>query len=154
MYMKRKFNQKKYIEKYNKDNYKMYQFRVRKDNPIIDVLDNVKNRNQYIVSLIDNKEKMNILTIKQIKAIIKPILIKHGIKNINLFGSYARGEANANSDVDIYCDKGKIKNIIEQEKLIEELQESLNKDVDLVFDSSQMDEYFKKQIMEDMINLC
>ena len=154
MYMKRKFNQKKYIEKYNKDNYKMYQFRVRKDNPIIDVLDNVKNRNQYIVSLIDNKEKMNILTIKQIKTIIKPILIKHGIKNINLFGSYARGEANANSDVDIYCDKGKIKNIIEQEKLIEELQESLNKDVDLVFDSSQMDEYFKKQIMEDMINLC
>ena len=152
--MKRKFNQKKYIEKYNKDNYKMYQFRVRKDNPIIDVLDNVKNRNQYIVSLIDNKEKMNILTIKQIKTIIKPILIKHGIKNINLFGSYARGEANANSDVDIYCDKGKIKNIIEQEKLIEELQESLNKDVDLVFDSSQMDEYFKKQIMEDMINLC
>ena len=107
-----------------------------------------------IVSLIDNKEKMNILTIKQIKTIIKPILIKHGIKNINLFGSYARGEANANSDVDIYCDKGKIKNIIEQEKLIEELQESLNKDVDLVFDSSQMDEYFKKQIMEDMINLC
>lgn len=154
MYMKRKFNQKKYIEKYNKDNYKMYQFRVRKDNPIIDVLDNVKNRNQYIVSLIDNKEKMNILTIKQIKTIIKPILIKHGIKNINLFGSYARGEANANSDVDIYCDKGKIKNIIEQEKLIEELQESLNKDVDLVFDSSQMDKYLKKRIMEDMINLC
>ena len=62
-----------------------------------------------IVSLIDNKEKMNILTIKQIKTIIKPILIKHGIKNINLFGSYARGEANANSDVDIYCDRGKIK---------------------------------------------
>ena len=148
------FDQKKYIEKYNKENYKMYQFRVRKDNPIIDVLDNVKNRNQYIVSLIDNKEKMNILTIKQIKTIIKPILIKHGIKNINLFGSYARGEANANSDVDIYCDKGKIKNIIEQEKLIEELQESLNKDVDLVFDSSQMDKYLKKRIMEDMINLC
>ena len=155
MYMKKeKFNQKKYIEKYNKDNYKMYQFRVRRDNPIIDILDNVKNRNQYIISLIDNKEKMNILTIKQIKTIIKPILIKYGIKNINLFGSYARGEANVNSDVDIYCDRGKIKNIIEQGKLIEELQESLNKDVDIVFDSSQMDEYFRKQIMEDMINLC
>lgn len=155
MYMKKeKFNQKKYIEKYNKDNYKMYQFRVRRDNPIIDILDNVKNRNQYIISLIDNNEKMNILTIKQIKTIIKPILIKYGIKNINLFGSYARGEANVNSDVDIYCDRGKIKNIIEQGKLIEELQESLNKNVDIVFDSSQMDEYFRKQIMEDMINLC
>ena len=155
MYMKKEqFDQKKYIEKYNKENYKMYQFRVRKGSPIIDILDKVKNRNKYIISLIENKEKVDILTIKQIKKKIKPILNKHGIKNINLFGSYARGEANSNSDVDIYCDKGKIKNIVEQGKLIEELEKSLNKEVDIVFDSSKMNNYFKKQIMEDMINLC
>ena len=155
MYMKKEcFNQREYIEKYNKENYKMYQFRVRKDNPIIDILDNTKNRNNYIVSLIEEKEIKNVLTIKQIKTIIKPILNRHGIKNINLFGSYARGEANGNSDVDIYCDKGNIKNMIEQAKLIGELKKSLNKEVDIVFDSSKMDSHFKKQIMEDMINLC
>ena len=151
---KERFNQREYIEKYNKENYKMYQFRVRKDNPIMDILENTKNRNNYIVSLIEEKEIKNVLTIKQIKMIIKPILNRHGIKNINLFGSYARGEANGDSDVDIYCDKGNIKNMIEQAKLIGELKKSLNKEVDIVFDSSKMDNHFKKQIMEDMITLC
>ena len=148
------FDQKKYIEKYNKENYKMYQFRVRKDNPIIDILDNAKNRNKYIVSLIENKERLNILTIKQIKKIIKPILNKYGIKDINLFGSYARGEANSKSDVDIYCDKGRISNLIQQGKMEDELEKALGKEVDVIFDSSKMDSFFKKQIMEDMIKLC
>ena len=35
-----------------------------------------------------------------------------------------------------------------------ELEEALNKKVDIIFDSSYIDEYFKKQIMEDMIKLC
>lgn len=148
------FDQKKYIEKYNKENYKMYQFRVRKDNPIIDILDNAKNRNKYIVSLIENKERLNILTIKQIKKIIKPILNKYGIKDIYLFGSYARGEANSKSDVDIYCDKGRISNLIQQGKMEDELEKALGKEVDVIFDSSKMDSFFKKQIMEDMIKLC
>ena len=155
MYMKKQqFDQKKYIEKYNKENYKMYQFRVKKDNSIIDILDNVENRNKYIVSLIENKEKKDILTIKQIKKIIKPILNKYGIKDINLFGSYARGEANNNSDVDIYCEKGRVKNLIQQGKMEDELEKALGKEVDIIFNSSKMDSYFKKQIMEDMIKLC
>ena len=36
----------------------------------------------------------------------------------------------------------------------DELEEALNKKVDIIFDSSYIDEYFKKQIMEDMIKLC
>ncbi len=35
-----------------------------------------------------------------------------------------------------------------------ELEDSLNKKVDIVFDSSYIDEYLKKAIMEDMIKLC
>lgn len=155
MHMKKeRFNQKKYIEEYNKEKYKMYQFRVRKDNPIIDVLDNVENRNNYIVSLIENKEKINILTLSKIKKIIKPILNKYGIKDINLFGSYARGEANSKSDIDIYCERGNINNLIEQGKMEDELEEALGKEVDVIFSSSKMDPFFKEQIMEDMIKLC
>lgn len=150
MYMK--FNQTKYIEKYNKDNYKMYQFRVKKDSSLVNVLDKVSNRNKYIITLIENDKK--VLTIKEIKDKIKPILNKYGIKEICLFGSYARGEANYNSDVDIFCEKGKIKTLIEQGRMEEELEKALKKDVDIVFKTSKMDAYFKKQIMEDMIILC
>ena len=121
------FNQTEYISKFNKNNYKMYQFRVKKsDVNIINHLDNIENRNGYIVSLINTDIKNSIYTIKEIKNIIKPILIKYGITEIYLFGSYARGEAKETSDIDIYCNKGNIKTLIDQGLLEDELETSLN----------------------------
>ena len=149
------FNQTEYISNFNKNTYKMYQFRVKKsDINIINYLDNIENRNSYIVSLITTDISSSIYTIKEIKSIIKPILNKYGINDIYLFGSYARGEAKDSSDIDIYCDKGNIRTFIDQGLLEDELEEALNKKVDIIFDSSYIDEYFKKQIMEDMIKLC
>lgn len=149
------FNQQEYISKFNKDKYKMYQFRIKKsEEKLISLLDNINNRNNYIVSLIDKDINNEIYTLKQLKLILKPILNKYGITDINLFGSYARGEANKDSDIDIYCNKGNIKTLIDQQRLIEELEMALNKKVDIIFSSSQMDELFKKNIMEDMIKLC
>ena len=147
------FNQTEYISKFNKENYKMYQFRVKQsDIDIINRLDSVQNRNKYIVQLID--DNINVLSIKEIKERIKPILNKYGINNIYLFGSYARGEAISTSDVDIYCDKGNIRTFIDQGNLEDELEQALNKKIDIVFDTSHMDDYFKEQIMRDMIKLC
>jgi len=41
-------NQLNYISKYNKENYKMYQFRIkRSDQDLIDKLDNTPNRNAF-----------------------------------------------------------------------------------------------------------
>ena len=147
------FNQTEYISKFNKENYKMYQFRVKQsDINIINRLDSIQNRNKYIIELIDNN--INVLSIKEIKERIKPILNKYGINNIYLFGSYARGEAKSTSDVDIYCDKGNINTFIDQGNLEDELKQALNKKIDIVFDTSHMDDYFKEQIMVDMIKLC
>ncbi len=149
------FNQTEYISNFNKNNYKMYQFRVKKaDENIIDFLDKIENRNGYIISLINADINKSIYTIKEIKNIIKPILNRYEINDIYLFGSYARGEAKETSDIDIYCNKGNIKTLIDQGLLEDELEAALNKKVDIIFDSSYIDEYFKKQIMEDMIKLC
>ena len=149
------FNQNEYISNFNKNNYKMYQFRVKKsDANIIKYLDSIENRNGYIVSLINTDLNKSIYTIKEIKTIIKPILNKYGINEIYLFGSYARGEAKESSDIDIYCNKGNVKTFIDQGLLEDELEKALNKKVDIVFDSSYIDDYFKMQMMEDMIKLC
>ena len=149
------FNQNEYISNFNKNNYKMYQFRVKKsDANIIKYLDSIENRNGYIVSLINTDLNKSIYTIKEIKTIIKPILNKYGITEIYLFGSYARGEAKESSDIDIYCDQGNVKTFIDQGLLEDELEKALNKKVDIVFDLSYIDDYFKMQIMEDMIKLC
>lgn len=148
-------NKEAYINQYNKDNYKMYQFRVRKsDVDLINKLDSVHNRNSYITNLIINDLKPNVLSIKQIKDRIKPIIKKHQIKDVYLFGSYSRGEANENSDVDIYCDKGDLRTLYDEVDLIDELENALGKKVDLVTIGSRMQDFFKQQIEEDMIKIC
>ena len=135
-----------YISQYNKNNYKQYIFRVRKDDrKIIDKLERIENKNSYFYNLINesSNNKQNVLTLKQIKQVVKPILNKYGIKDIYLFGSYARGEANNDSDIDIYCEKGKIKTFFDQEEMQDELEKSLNKKVDIIFSSSSLNEYLK-----------
>ena len=41
-----------------------------------------------------------IFTLEKIKALVKPLAQKYQVQNIYLFGSYARGEARADSDLD------------------------------------------------------
>ena len=145
----------KYINEYNKEKYKMYPFRVKKsDEELIKKLDTVQNRNGYITILILDDINPGILTIKQIKERIKPIMEKHNIKDVYLFGSYSRGEANRNSDVDIYCESGDISSLWEKSAFKNELEEALGKEVDVVTIGSQMPDYFKQQLEKDMIKLC
>ena len=126
-------NQIEYISNYNKQNYKMYQFRVKKsDVALIDKLDNVDNRNAYLTSLVLNDIKPGLLTIKEIKNRIRPVVEKHHIVDVYLFGSYARGEANENSDVDIYCSSGDVETLLDEAGLVEELEKALGKEVDVV----------------------
>jgi len=149
------FNQKQYIDSYNKQTYKMFPFRVRKDDTfVIDKLTSVPNLNKYIYSLIDNDINPSVLTIKQIKDKILPVLFKHSIHEVYLFGSYARGEAKNTSDVDIYCEPGNIKTFIDQGFLEEELEEVLGKKVDLLFIGTRLNDYFKEQLEGDKIRLC
>ena len=149
------FDQQKYIDSYNKNTYKMFPFRVRKDDvDTINKLSSVPSMNKYIHSLIDNDIHPNVLTIKQIKTIILPILAKHNIKEVYLFGSYARGEAKNSSDVDIFCERGDIKTLIDQGFLEEELENALGKEVDIVFIGSRMGDYFREQLEGDKIRLC
>lgn len=148
-------NQIEYISNYNKQNYKMYQFRVKKsDIALIDKLDNVDNRNAYLTSLVLNDIKPGILTIKEIKNRIRPVVEKHHIVDVYLFGSYARGEANENSDVDIYCSSGDVETLLDEAGLVEELEKALGKEVDVVTIGSEMNDFFRQQLEEDKIKIC
>lgn len=146
--------QLEYIENYNKENYKMYQFRVRKDSKLVDILDKKEKRNSYIVSLIENDNFNNILKLKDIKKAVKSVCSKYGIEEIYLFGSYARGEATKDSDVDLFCEKGNIRTFVDMGYLEDDLCAALGKKVDIVFLTSEMNEYFYSNIKEDMIKLC
>lgn len=149
------FNQNKYIADYNKKTYHMVPFRIRKDNlPVLDKLAQVPNKNRYILRLIEEDIEASVLTIKQIKEIILPILAQHHIYEVYLFGSYARGEASRDSDVDIYCENGNIKGLIDHGFLEEKLEKALGKEVDLLFFNTTMSDFLKANMEKDLIKLC
>ena len=148
-------NQSSYTSRYNKENYKMYPFRVKKcDERLIGKLDSVPNRNEYITNLILEDIDPGVLTLKQIKERLKPVMAKHGIKEVYLFGSYARGEANRNSDVDIYCDKGDVDTLWKMSAFHRELREALGKEVDVVTIGTALDSFFAEEMEEDLIQIC
>jgi predicted nucleotidyltransferase len=45
--------------------------------------------------------KSHIYSIDEIKTMVKPIAHTYGLDRMSLFGSYARGDAKADSDIDI-----------------------------------------------------
>lgn len=73
------------------------------------------------------------LTIEEIKSAVTKVGKRYGIKSAYLFGSYARGEAVEDSDVDIIIDRGKIDGLIELSGFRLDLMRELNgNEVDVV----------------------
>ena len=93
-----------------------------------------------------------LLTIDQIRTIISPIAASYGIKSLSLFGSYARGEATENSDVDIFIDRGNMAGGWTMGGLYTDLCEALGKELDLVTTMTP-DKEFLARIKNDEILL-
>ena len=89
-------------------------------------------------------------TINEIKEKTVPIAKEFGIKSMSLFGSYARGDANDNSDVDIFIDKGKMRSLIRYYMFVQELEKVLNCYVDVVKTGIE-DKKFLLHIMNDWV---
>ena len=79
-----------------------------------------------------------VYSIEQIQKLITPIAKKYGLKSVFLFGSYARGTATENSDVDLIIDTSgtEIKSLLGLAAVYCELEEALKKSIDLVTLSS------------------
>src|SRR5688572_23467895 len=72
-------------------------------------------------------------TISNIKKRSLPILRRHSVKRAAIFGSFARGEAKAKSDVDFLIEyKSKNKSLFDLVDLKSELEESLGRKVDII----------------------
>ena len=83
---------------------------------------------------------------------VKPLLEKYHVKAIYLFGSYARGEAKEDSDMDFLVFGGDGFNLTSVLALGEELRELLPKEVD-IFEICEInqDSEFYKTIMKEKV---
>ena len=73
-----------------------------------------------------------IYTIDEIKAIASPIAESHGVAALYLFGSYARGEATSDSDLDFRIEKGRIRTIFQLGSLLCDLEDGFQKNADVL----------------------
>ena len=78
---------------------------------IIDLLDNATESSLEKIlaaakEILRTEKGDKVYTLDEIKAKAIPIAKKYGVKKLSLFGSYARGEADAQSDLDFLYDDG------------------------------------------------
>ncbi len=91
-------------------------------------------------------------TIGEIKDKTTPIAKAYGIKRMSLFGSYARGEAKDDSDVDLYIERGKLRSLLQYFDFIDELENVLHCHVDVVTTGIE-DKQFLSAIMQEGVLL-
>ena len=78
-----------------------------------------------------NNEK-NQEAITQIKKLTEPVFKEYGVEKAYVFGSYARGDYNENSDIDIIIVAKNIKSLLIIGAILEALKQVLQKEVDLI----------------------
>ena len=84
------------------------------------------------------------LTLERIKEVVSLLGKKYGIKNAYLFGSYAKGTANDDSDVDLIVDKGAaLHTYKEYFSFCDELETELGKPVDVTSESGLLPGFFE-----------
>lgn len=97
-----------------------------------------------------------ILSIDEITHRILPVCSHYQIRRAYLFGSYARGEATASSDVDLRVEPGDndcLRSLFQASALWQDLQEALGREVDLLtcLPSKKYDRAFYDNILRDEV---
>lgn len=91
-------------------------------------------------------------TIDELKKIIAPIAKKYQIAQVYLFGSFARGDYDEQSDIDIRIEKGKLKGMFALCGFYTEVSDALKRKVD-VLTTGSLSEEFLENIKKDEVML-
>ncbi|NOU41057.1 MAG: nucleotidyltransferase family protein [Methylotenera sp.] len=86
--------------------------------------------------------------IRSKKSDILAIATRHGAKNVRVFGSVARGEDTDTSDVDLLVSMEKNRTLYDLIGLQQEIQDILNRNVDVLTDRS-INSYLQAQILQE-----
>lgn len=91
-------------------------------------------------------------SVEELKEIIAPIAQKYHISKVYLFGSFARGDYNEQSDIDLRIEKGELKGLFALCGFYTEVEEALQMKVD-VLTTGSLEDTFLKKIEKDEVML-
>lgn len=91
-------------------------------------------------------------TIEELRRKITPIARQHGVHSVSLFGSYSRGTAAADSDVDLKIEKGNLRSLFQLCDFRLAVEDALKVPVDLIT-SEASDREFLNRIEKDEVLL-
>ena len=91
-------------------------------------------------------------TMEEIRAKSIPIAQQYGIQRLGLFGSYARGDATDESDIDMIVDCGAIRSAFQMGGFYADLSDGLGKELDLIT-TDHRDKAFLGRIQRDQVRL-
>ena len=94
-----------------------------------------------------------ILSIDEIRDKIRPICEQYKIEKVWLFGSYARGEAREDSDVDLHMKAPKGIGLFGLSGIYADLEEALGKEIDLITRIPEENKIFRRYVERDEILL-
>lgn len=89
------------------------------------------------------------MTIEEVTEKAVPILKRYGVTYAAVFGSLARGEDRPQGDVDILVRLGRPTGMVGYLRLIESLEQRLNKKVDLVTEQS-LNRYVRPYVLHNL----
>ncbi len=92
------------------------------------------------------------MSTEEIKEKVAPILEKWGVRRAYLFGSYARGNAKEDSDVDILVELSEDMSLLDFVGLKLDIEDAIGKKVDLV-EFGTIKPSIKKRILENQVAL-
>lgn len=94
-----------------------------------------------------------IYTVQEIQEILRPVFESWALSKAWLFGSYAQGKANINSDIDLRIEGGKMKGIFGFGAFRNDMENALKKSVDIVTNDGLANSLHKdtsERFMENM----
>ena len=90
-------------------------------------------------------------SIPELRSIVGKLASQYGAERVYLFGSYARGDMTASSDIDLRIDKGAIRGLAFA-GLLGDLEDALGLKVDLI-STAGMDPAFLAEVQKDEVLL-
>ena len=94
----------------------------------------------------------HIYSINEIASLVAPVARAYGVERVALFGSYAKGEARPDSDIDFRIDEGEIKGYFKLAGFYSELEEKFSIPID-VLTTGALDDEFLDRIKESEVIL-